>query len=454
MRSVTIRSWVILFASTLAIGCKKEGNTNSPVTGNIQTHALNSEKDLDSLMLQIGNARVVLLGEASHGTSEYYNWRAAISKRLMQEKGFDAIAVEGEWADSYRVNNFIKGPKSDSAAAEKVLNNYNRWPTWMWGNYEIASLITWMNGFNQTKSLADKVGFYGLDVYCLWESTQELMPYLQGADPAVVSAAQSMERCFLPYSANPDEYGNAVANASTNCREQTNNLWNGILKITGDATATNEAHFVMQQNALVALNGEQYYRASVSSYSGSWNIRDRHMAQTIKRLLDFMGPDSKLIVWEHNTHVGDARYTNMASQDMVNVGQLVREEFGQENVYAVGFGSYRGSVIASNTWGGAIINMPVPAAPANSWEGYLHSLGATNKILFSAEIKNNTTLQGSIGHRAIGVVYNPNDEQGNYVPSIIPKRYDAFIYLDQTTALHPIQISQRNEPPDTYPSGF
>jgi erythromycin esterase-like protein len=145
MRSVTVRSWVILFASILAIGCKKESNTNSPVRGDIQTHALNSEKDLDSLMLQIGNARVVLLGEASHGTSEYYNWRAAISKRLMQEKGFDAIAVEGEWADSYRVNNFIKGPKSDSAAAEKVLNNYNRWPTWMWGNYEIASLITWMN---------------------------------------------------------------------------------------------------------------------------------------------------------------------------------------------------------------------------------------------------------------------------------------------------------------------
>jgi erythromycin esterase-like protein len=210
----------------------------------------------------------------------------------------------------------------------------------------------------------------------------------------------------------------------------------------------------MQQNALVALNGEQYYRTSVNSYPESWNIRDRHMAQTLRRLLEFMGPDSKIIVWEHNTHIGDARYTDMADDGMVNVGQLAREEFGEQNVFAVGFGSYQGSVIASGSWGGAVRTMPVPPAPPNSWEGYLHAISPANKIILSSEISNHATLQQPIGHRAIGVVYDPNREQGNYVPSVIPKRYDAFVFIDQTSALHPIGTEGRNEPPDTYPSGF
>jgi erythromycin esterase-like protein len=178
------------------------------------------------------------------------------------------------------------------------------------------------------------------------------------------------------------------------------------------------------------------------------------MAQTIKRLLEFHGADSKMIIWEHNSHVGDARYTDMAAQGIVNVGQLVREELGQNNVYAIGFGSYQGSVIASNSWGGPIQRMMVPAAPSRSWEGILHQLGASNKIVLSSEIKGNTSLQGNIGHRAIGVVYNPGQEQGNYVPSVIPNRYDAFMFIDQTTALHPIGTSPRREPGDTYPSGF
>ena len=175
--------------------------------------------------------------------------------------------------------------------------------------------------------------------------------------------------------------------------------------------------------------------------------------QTLKRLLEFMGPDSKIIIWEHNTHIGDARYTDMANEGMVNVGQLVREEYGEQNVYAVGFGSYGGSVIAASSWGSAIKTMPVPNAPADSWEGYLHNINPGNKIIFSNEIENVAALQKTIGHRAIGVVYNPNNERGNYVPSVIPKRYDAFVFIDQTTALHPINIQARNEPPDTYPSG-
>jgi erythromycin esterase len=454
MRLLSSRSWLIILICIISVGCKKENALDSVAAGDVPTHPLNSSQDLDILLQQIGNARIVLLGEASHGTSEFYTWRAEISKRLMQEKGFNAIAVEGEWADSYRVNNFIKGPQKDSAAAVEVLKEYNRWPTWMWGNYEVASLITWMNNFNQTKPASNKAGFYGLDVYCLWESSQELMPYLSASDTAIVSASQQVQQCFQPFSADPQQYGYAVANASANCRAQATNLWNMILAKTGNATATNEAQFVMQQNALVVKNGEEYYRQSVSSYEGSWNVRDRHMAQTVRRLLEHMRPNSKLIVWEHNTHVGDARYTDMATQGMVNVGQLVREEFGEQNVFAVGFGTYQGSVIASNSWGGAIQIMPVPPSPASSWEGFLHGLSPANKILLSSELRNSAGLQNSIGHRAIGVVYNPGNEQGNYVPSVIPKRYDAFVFIDQTSALHPIPIQMRKEPPDTYPSGY
>jgi erythromycin esterase len=204
----------------------------------------------------------------------------------------------------------------------------------------------------------------------------------------------------------------------------------------------------------VALNGERYYRAAVSSYPESWNIRDRHMMQTIQRLLDRQGPDAKLIIWAHNTHVGDARYTDMAAGGMVNIGQLAREAYGEDKVYIVGFGSYRGTVIASDEWGGPIETMNVPVAQRGSWEALLHRQGAGNKIIFSDELRANKSLSGSIGHRAIGVQYNPSNEGGNYVPTVIPSRYDAFIFFDRTNALRPLGTAARNEPPDTYPSGY
>ncbi|HEX8350817.1 MAG TPA: erythromycin esterase family protein, partial [Hymenobacter sp.] len=219
-------------------------------------------------------------------------------------------------------------------------------------------------------------------------------------------------------------------------------------------TAREESAFLMQQNALVIRNGEHYYRTAVSDNAESWNIRDRHMAQTVRRLLEKGGPDSKIIIWAHNTHVGDARYTDMAAAGMVNLGQLAREEFGEAAVYAVGFGSYEGKVIAADYWGGAIRSMQVPKAQPGTWEALLHSLGDTNRILLSSEIAAIEQLQKPIGHRAIGVVYNPASERGNYVPSRIAKRYDAFIYIDRTTALHPLGTQPKNEPPDTYPTGY
>jgi erythromycin esterase-like protein len=418
-------------------------------------HPLRSEADLDILMREIGDKRVVLLGEASHGTAEYYNWRAALSKRLIQEKGFDFIAVEGEWADSYRVNTFIKGPQQDNAAAVQLLRHYNRWPTWMWGNYEVASLVTWLNSYNQQPTGGQKVGFYGLDVYCLWEALEDIMPYLKDTNDEVLKAAQRAHRCFQPYTDDAQAYALAVARASDNCRTETNRLWRHMQELTNEGVPQSEELFVAQQHALVALNGERYYRAMVSDNSESWNIRDRHMAQTLDRLLQLHGSGSKAIIWEHNTHVGDARYTDMAHRGEVNVGQLARKAYGEENVFIVGFGSYEGSVIAASRWGAPIQKMKVPAAQDGSWEQILHSDGGTDKLLLSRELRDNKRLKRSIGHRAIGVVYNPSMERyGNYVPSIIPQRYDAFLFIDQTQALNPLETPVKgNEPPDLYPWG-
>ncbi|HEX8546605.1 MAG TPA: erythromycin esterase family protein [Cytophagaceae bacterium] len=438
--------------------CKeaKSKNMEEMVKVEIPAHPLRNAQDLDVLMESIGDARVVLLGESSHGTSEYYTWRAAISKRLIEEKGFDFIAVEGEWADSYRINNLIKGEKKDNSQVVEQLRSYDRWPTWMWGNYEVASLVTWLNTYNQSKGAADKVGFFGLDVYCLWESLTELNPYLQDKDPQLQKAAERSYNCFKPYSANPEEYASAVARASADCHKETEQLWNAINKMNEGKTAKTEADFVMEQNALVALNGEKYYTASTEGGPASWNIRDQHMMQTLKRLLDFHGPTAKAIVWEHNTHVGDARYTDMAGEGMVNVGQLVRQEYGNNNVFIVGLGSYEGSVIAASSWGGAITNMNVPPAQEGSWESMLHKIDGADKIVISSEIKGKELQNKRIGHRAIGVVYNPAYEQyGNYVPTVIPKRYDAFLFIDRTKALTPLNTPVRtNEPPDLFPSGL
>jgi erythromycin esterase-like protein len=279
------------------------------------------------------------------------------------------------------------------------------------------------------------------------------MPYLEGTEPSLKIAAQKVHTCFKPFNANAEQYALAVANASASCKQETNRFWKSIQKLTASKPVKNEAHFVMEQNALVALNGERYYSSMTSSSAESWNIRDNHMSNTLKRLMEFYGPSAKAIVWEHNTHVGDARYTDMAREGMVNVGQLARKEFGENNVFIVGFGTYTGSVIAAKEWGAPFQKMQVPEATQGSWEQILHQLSPSNKIVLSKEIEGDKYFKRPVDHRAIGVVYRPDQVQfGYYVPTILPKRYDAFIYIDKTTALNPIPINVKaNEPPDLYP---
>jgi len=416
---------------------------------------LQEPDDLDPLMDRIGASRYALLGEASHGTHEYYTWRAKISKRLILEKGFSFIAVEGDWPDCHRLNQYIKGRAGGSA--REVLHAFERWPTWMWANEEIVDLAEWLRRHNKGVPEEKKVGFYGLDVYSLWDSMYEVMGYLHKKDPSAVAAARRAFQCFEPYGEDVQEYARATVWVPTTCEDEVIDLLHEMRKLPQPEGEGREAHFVAEQNALVVKNAEAYYRAMVRGGPDSWNVRDQHMAETLDRLMQFHGHAAKGIVWEHNTHIGDARYTDMADDGMVNIGQLVRERHAKEGVVLIGFGSHRGSVIAGQEWEAPMERMPVPLARAGSWEDVLHQMSPSNKLLIFPATGVAKMLMERRGHRAIGVVYHPEYEQyGNYVPTILPKRYDAFLYIDETEALRPLHMQpvEEHEVPETYPSGM
>lgn len=420
-----------------------------------QSFPLRSDRDLDPLMDRIGNAHYVLLGEASHGTHEYYTWRARISKRLIREKGFSFIAVEGDWPDCFRINRFIKGDPGSSDHIADVLRNFTRWPTWMWANWEIASFAEWLRKHNQGQATGQKVGFYGLDVYSLWESMETLLEYLQKEDPETAQLARKAVSCFQPYGEDEQQYARAIRMLSESCRREVTTLLQEIRKKASSYDQDLEAPLNTEMNAWVAVNAERYYESMFSFGSKSWNIRDTHMTETLNRLMQFHGPDAKCIVWEHNTHIGDARFTDMERDGMVNVGQLVRQQNPQQDVVLVGFGSYQGSVIAGKGWGAPMQVMHVPEARPGSVEATLHDEGAVNKLLLFDFYNEQERFRRAMGHRAIGVVYHPERERyGNYVPTVLSRRYDAFLYLDRTRALHPLHITaDEHQVPEGYPFG-
>ena len=413
--------------------------------------------DLDPLLDRIGDARCVLLGEATHGTSEFYTWRAEISKRLIREKGFSFIAVEGDWPDCYRVNRYVKGYADAGDSAHDVLHAFDRWPTWMWANREIVALTEWLWDHNELLPAGQRVGFYGLDVYSLWDSMRAVLQYLDERDPDAAASARRAFECFEPYSEDVQEYARATLWVNASCEREVvrmlTDLCRNAPKYQQDGR---EGFFNAEQNALVARNAERYYRAMVHGGAASWNVRDEHMMETLERLLEHHGPQSKAIVWEHNTHIGDARCTDMADDGMVNIGQLARERLGEENVVLVGFGPHRGSVVAGSEWGAPMQAIPVPPARAGSWEDVLHRAGPEDRLLLFDRADLPQPFFDVRGHRAIGVVYRPQFEAfGNYVPTVLPRRYDAFLYCDETRALRPLHmpVREEHEVPETYPTG-
>ncbi|WP_102347688.1 erythromycin esterase family protein [Bacillus sp. Marseille-P3661] len=390
--------------------------------------------ELQPVIKAASNARFVLLGEASHGTSEFYTVRAELTKQLIKEHQFSFIAVEGDWPACFEVNRYIKGLAPEYISAADVLKqSFNRWPSWMWANHEMVDLIEWLYSYNQ-KQATKKIGFYGLDVYSLWESMTAIVNYLKKIESPDLQIALNAIECFDPYNRKPEMYGISSAFYGEDCMSEILDLLNSINK--NKYSDDLEAALNMNINAIVANNAEHYYHTMVTNDSESWNIRDRHMVEALDHIGNFYGQSAKGIVWEHNTHIGDARATDMADEGMVNVGQLTREKYGPTNVYSIGFGTYQGTVIAANKWDDPAKIMTVPEGSKGSWEEAMHNAGgATNQyLLFTKE--NKALFHHVIEHRAIGVVYNPAYEHyGNYVPSRLSERYDAFIHIDETKAL-------------------
>jgi erythromycin esterase len=418
-------------------------------------YELNTSRDLDALLEDIGDRGVVMLGEASHGTHEFYTWRMAISQRLIQEKGFSFIAVEGDWPDCYRINRYVKGYKDAGDNIVEVLKGFDRWPTWMWANWEIAALAEWLRDYNKDLPANKKVGFYGLDVYSLWDSMREMIIYLEKEDPSTAQSVRKAYQCFEPYQENEHLYAR-YSLTEHSCRDQVLSLLKEIRSKAQHLDGDREAGFNTEQNALIAVNAEKYYSSMMSFDNESWNVRDRHMMETLDRLIQFHGTGAKGVIWEHNTHIGDARATSMKRSGMINIGQLAREQYGTDRVYLVGFATYQGSVIAGEEWGSVMEEMEVPEARVGSIEEVLHKESSQDRyLLFNTEIPEKL-YETEIRHRAIGVVYDPEREKyGNYVPSVISQRYDAFIFLDQTRALHPLHMKPHNEKvPETYPFNY
>lgn len=397
-------------------------------------------EDLFSLIAEIGDEKYVLLGESSHGTAEFYKIRAGISKKLIVDKGFTFVAVEGDWPACQQVNRYIKGFDNPFTNARQVLSSFNRWPTWMWANEELIDFIEWLKEYNEKQSEDQKVGFYGIDVYSLWESMEEVIGYLEKINSPDLEAAKKAFSCFEPFNRRPEKYGVSASFYSEGCHDEIIKLLTDISRSKHKYEDPEENSLNLEVNALIAANAENYYRTMIVNDNESWNIRDRHMVEVIKKISDFYKYNAKGIIWEHNTHVGDARATDMVDEGIINVGQIIREQEGNENVFICGFGTHRGTVIAADEWGVNFEKMIVPPADPGSWEGLMHKAGPFDKMLIFND-ENRSVFSERIGHRAIGVVYNPSYEQfGNYVPSV--NRYNAFLYINSTNALTPLEVEK------------
>ena len=398
---------------------------------------LESDTSLNKLLSATANKELVLLGEGSHGTHEYYLWRDKISRRLIAEQGFNFIAVEGDFASLYHLNRYVKNMDGAANSAKEVLMKLHRWPTWMWSNHEVVELAEWLRNYNDTLPQDKKVGFYGMDVYDEWNSKKEVLDLLKVNNPTAYAYVEEQYNCFGPHKGDSWGYAQAVEGGENNCATATKNVVEYIRNNRADfSTLTDDTYFYLLQNAMVVHNAEEFYRESLASVGHvSWNSRVHHMHGTVNELLDLYGENSKGIVWAHNTHIGDAEYTSMRNTGEVNIGQLSREKLGRDNVFLIGFTSYKGKVMAASSWGARMKKMTIPAAVPNSIEHDLNQIGEERfYIIFDEEDKNYETPK-VMGNRAVGVVYNPTRDDRQFEPTIVSMRYDALFFFKETTAL-------------------
>ncbi len=419
--------------------------------------------DLRPPIDEISAARVVMLGESSHGTQEFYEWRRLISQELIAHHGYNAIVVEGDWPPCWQLNSYVHGEGPPDA--RRALRAFSRWPTWMWANTEVIKLADWMRGHNEKLEASERAGFYGLDVYSLFESVSAILEQLEKVNPFLARKARARYECFDRFEGDEMAYARHLLEFPAGCEQQALLSLQELLAARlydSDARTPpfRDRLFNAEQNARIVANAERYFRAMMHGSEDSWNVRDRHMQETLEILLQRYGSATKLIVWAHNTHIGDYRATSMVEEGQVNLGGLAREALGPENVKLVGFGTYRGEVIASRSWDGPVEVMRSPAAEPGSYEAVFHrvceKLSSPACYLSLAGLPEADPLQETRGHRAVGVVYRPSQERyGNYVPTSLGRRYDAFLFFDETTALDPLeQDFNRAEIPETWPQGF
>lgn len=412
-----------------------------------------SGKDLDAWYRKISDARVVMLGEASHGTHEFYETRREITERLIRDYGFRFVAVEGDWPDCYRLTQYTTQAKGKSA--RDVLSTFRRWPEWMWNNEPTALLL---ESLKETKT-----PFYGLDLYSMYDSIEWVRNYASQMSPKLSSQIQGIFSCFEPHKKSETDYARSLMTNSEGCEVEIVAFLTEILRTrTAETNLRDEELFDVQRNAITIRNAERYYRAMVFGGPDSWNVRDHHMMDTLDSVLRHHGETAKAIVWAHNTHIGDYHATDMLKEGYINLGGLARERYGVENVHLVGFGTYEGEVLAGHSWGAVPEKMSIPPAMDGSYEKYLHeasrSLGSPSLILPGISTDPLPSLTTSRGHRAIGVVYQPKEgpHHRNYVPTELCRRYDSFIFIDKTTALKGLTYPEQRKGalPETWPTGL
>jgi len=422
--------------------------------------------DYDPMMELIGDARVVLLGEASHGTHDFYAVRAAITQRLIAEQGFTAVAVEADWPDAYRATCYVRGAGGD-ASADAALSGFKRFPTWMWRNTVVCAFIDWLRAFNQALPPARPVGFYGLDLYSLYGSLAAVIGYLDRVDPAAAARARERYACFEHVHQDSQDYGLATSvGLAESCEEavvaQLVELQRHAPAYANrDGPVAADEYFYAEQNARLAKNAEEYYRAMYRGRVSSWNLRDRHMTETLDALiahLEQQGGPSKVVVWAHNAHLGDARATEMGAHGALNVGQLVRERYGRAAVN-VGFTTDTGTVTAASDWGGIAARKRVRPGLAGSYEALFHDTGIGRFLLPLRD--DGGTVEGLRQpqprlERAIGVIYRPETERwSHYFDARLADQFDAVVHIDETRALEPLERTapwEAGEAPETFPS--
>jgi erythromycin esterase-like protein len=422
-----------------------------------------AREDYDPLMDLIGDARFVLLGEATHGTHEFYQARAQITQRLITEKDFTAVAIEADWPDAYRINRYVRGISDDATAREALAG-----PVWMWRNSDVLAFVEWLRKYNDSRAGNDrKVGFYGLDLYSLYSSIEAVIAYLEKVDPEAAKRARYRYACFDRFGDDTQAYGYVAGfGLSPSCEEDVIKQLIDLQQHAADyarrdGRIAEDELFAAEQNARVIKDAEEYYRTMFHGRVSSWNLRDQHMAETLHALvahLDAQRGRAKVVVWEHNSHVGDARATSMSEQGEYTVGQLVRERDPGDTVL-VGLTTYTGTVTAASDWGGPHERKRVRPALPGSYEALFHGTGLPEFLLL---LRNggraSQQLQGPRLERAIGVIYRPDTERiSHYFSARLPEQFDAIIHFDGTHAVGPLDRTEeweREEVPETFPSAL